>query len=103
MSATSAICEHGCASQDDCQSVFGCNPPWLADMDHADLEELLDFANRVQSWSFHRFDPTTYGDAAEHFGVPVEQINRAVIAHYWMFTPDTDLPLAERRIEHDGE
>lgn len=78
----------------------------LADMTTAEFEELLRFANRVQSWSFGDGSSdrqTTFGDAAAHFNVPVQRIADAVEAHYWMFTTDEDRPLAERRIDHEGE
>jgi hypothetical protein len=96
-------CHLGCASRDDCQAVCGSNPPWLAAMSTDDLYPLLDFANEVQAWSFGRDGESTFGEAAAHFGVPVERINQAVVAHYWMFTPDAGAPLADRRIDHEGE
>ena len=70
-----------------------------------DLQELLDFANQVQSWSYHHLEPgqSTFAHVAEHFGVPVERIGLAVEAHYWMFADDPSAPIAERRIEHEGE
>lgn len=97
------VCERGCATFDDCGGLCNEHPPWLRHMPSLELYPLLDFANRVQAWSFKRKGDTTFGEAAEHFQVPVEQISRAVVAHYWLFTLDTDKPLAERRIEHEGE
>jgi hypothetical protein len=74
---------------------------------------MSDFANRVQKWSCRRTakswrekgvgDTGTFGDAASALEVPVQQIADAVEFHYWMFTMDDDLPLAQRRIEHEGE
>lgn len=72
-----------------------------------DLGNLLDFANEVQAWSLrgHRRTPRygTFAQAAEHFRVPVDEIGLAVEAHYWMFADDPAAPVAERRIEHEGE
>lgn len=96
-------CDHGCRTRDDCQGTFGCAPPWLEAMDGGELAELLDFANRVQAWAWARPGPVTFRAAAAALQVTVERINQAVIAHYWMFTPDTDRPLDERRIDHEGE
>jgi hypothetical protein len=99
-----ASCERGCASMDDCTTACGRHPPWLMLLDVAELDELLGFANRVQHWSLQRDDMGgTFGEAAEHFRVPVQRIHEAVTAHYWMFTNDTDRPLAARRIDHEGE
>lgn len=98
-----ALCERGCASWDDCQGLCTRMPPWLREMSTDALYELLDFANRVQKWSLRVKGDATFGRAAKRFKAPVEQIHRAVVAHYWMFTLDTARPLAERRIEHEGE
>ena len=72
-----------------------------------------DFANRVQKWSVRRTikswrekgvgDTGTFGDAASALQCSVQDIADAVEWHYWMFTHDDDLPLAQRRIEHEGE
>lgn len=74
---------------------------------------MSDFANEVQAWAIDfeekRYGATgdltapTFGDAASALQVPVQQIADAVEFHYWMFTLDDDLPLAQRRIEHEGE
>lgn len=77
----------------------------MSDKDHI---AILHFANRVQRWSLQgagRRKPWpygTFGAAAKRFDVTVELISAAVEAHYWMFTHDTG-PLADRRIDHDGE
>lgn len=80
----------------------------VARLSTAALYELLDFANLVQRWSIRgrrrkgwRYG--TFAQAAKHFGVPLERIADAVEAHYWLFTPDTGQPLADRRIDHEGE
>lgn len=82
-------------------------PPHLREMTSAQFRLLLEFANDVQRWSLHgtRRIPRygTFGQAAKHFGVPVERIADAVEAHYWMFTPDKDLPIEDREIDHEGE
>ena len=80
----------------------------VPDFDYA----MSDFANKVQAWAFRtekkRREATgestapTFGDAASALKVPVQQIADAVEFHYWMFTLDNDLPLAQRRIEHEG-
>lgn len=80
-----------------------------AEFDYA----MSDFANKVQAWAIQtseqrcaesgRWTAPTFGDAASAFCVPVQQIADAVEFHYWMFTLDDDLPLAMRRIEHEGE
>lgn len=79
-------------------------PDHLVRMPSADFTELLDFANDVSAWALE-FDASavSFGMAAEHFAVPVQRISDAVEAHYWMFTHDTDRPMAERTIDHDGE
>ncbi|HEX7887560.1 MAG TPA: hypothetical protein VF474_16420 [Phenylobacterium sp.] len=101
---TGGICDRGCSpDREDCQALCGCEPPWLREIDGGDLTDLLGFANQVAAWSFEREGQTTYAQAAEHFAVTVETINQAVVAHYWLFTSDTDRPLAGRRIEHEGE
>jgi hypothetical protein len=74
---------------------------------------MSEFANKVQRWAFNtegarykqtgKWMPPTFGDAASALRVPVQQIADAVEFHYWMFTLDDDLPLAMRRIEHEGE
>lgn len=97
------VCERGCADFDQCGGLCHNEPPWLRDLPARELFRLLDFANQVQKWSFRVKGDATFGRAAKRFRVPVEEINRAVVAHYWMFTFDTDRPLAERRIEHEGE
>lgn len=73
---------------------------------------LSDFANKMQAWAFRtekkrraaaeEWTAPTFGDAASALKVPVQQIADAVEFHYWMFTLDTHLPLARRRIEHEG-
>jgi hypothetical protein len=78
-------------------------PAHLRAIETDELYALLDFANRVQRWSFRVKGDATFGRAAERFKVPVERIADAVSAHYWMFTLDDGRPLAERRIEHEGE
>lgn len=84
-------------------------PARLADMPANEFRALLEFANDVQRWSIRGYGRRkgwrfgTFGQAAKHFNVPVERIADAVAAHYWMFCNDTDSPLAERRIDHDGE
>lgn len=99
----SPACERGCADFGQCGGLCNGGPPWLREMSSREIYRLLDFANRVQKWSLRVKGDATYARAAKRFGVPVEEISRAVIAHYWMFTFDTDRPLAERRIEHEGE
>lgn len=81
---------------------------WVATMPEPQFHDLLIFANRVQSWSIRgagrrKTHYGTFAQAAKALGVSVERIADAVGAHYWMFTPDYDLPLAERHIDHDGE
>jgi len=81
-------------------------PPQIPAWTQAD-QDLADFANQVQAWSI-QYGLThthygTFGDAASALKVSVERIAEAVEWHYWMFTHDTDEPLAMRRIEHDGE
>lgn len=72
-----------------------------------DMGDLLDFANRVQAWSFRGARRTprfgTFAQAAQALGVPVEQIALAVEAHYWMYANDPSAPIGEREIEHEGE
>lgn len=99
----SADCDHGCATVAACLGHCGKLPERLLYMPSREFSELLDFANGVQKWSLRVKGDATFGRAAERFKVPVERIADAVTAHYWMFTHDTDRPLAERRIEHDGE
>lgn len=81
---------------------------WLTNIPADTLDDLLTFANRVQRWSLRgylrratRFG--TFAQAAKGLDVPIERIADAVGAHYWMFTSDYDLPLAERHIDHEGE
>lgn len=70
-------------------------------------QALAEFSNKVQAWSVARLErglsAGTFGDAASALRVSVQQIADAVEQHYWMFTSDTDLPLAQRLIEHEGE
>ncbi len=75
----------------------------MSDPDDESFLVLLQFANRVQKWAIRVKGDPTFGRAAERFKVPVQEIEDAVMAHYWMFTHDTDRPLADRRIELDGE
>ena len=79
---------------------------WLHAIPEAEFDDLLTFANRVQSWSWRgrrlRGSYGTFGQAAAKLKVSVERIADAVGAHYWLFTLDYDLPLAERRIDHEG-
>lgn len=80
---------------------------WLHALPNHEFDELLTFANRVQSWSWRgrgrRGHYGTFGQAAAYLDVPVERIADAVGAHYWLFSLDYDRPLAERRIDHEGE
>lgn len=97
-------CERGCdGAADDCQGICGVSPRWLRSLDDIDLNDLLNFANRVQAWSFNREGATTFAEAAAHFATSVQRINQAVVAHYWMFADDPSRPMAERCIEHEGE
>ena len=100
---TPDYCERGCPSADACTGCCGRLPPRLDALSRDDLYELYDFANKVQRYAFRCKGETTFGKAAARFSVPVEKIRDAVVAHYWMFTLDDDLPLADRRIEHEGE
>lgn len=79
----------------------------LKAMAEADLYELLDFANKVQAWSWKGTRRTprfgTFAQAAAHFRVPVERIALAVEAHYWMFADHPTAPIGDRQIEHEGE
>lgn len=76
-------------------------------LDENALGDLLDFANRVQAWSWRggRRTPRfgTFQQAATALGVSVEHIALAVEAHYWMFADDPSAPIGERQIEHEGE
>lgn len=76
-------------------------------LDENALGDLMDFANKVQAWSWrgHRRTPRfgTFAQAAHAHGVPVERIALAVEAHYWMFADDPSAPIGERQIEHEGE
>lgn len=102
-SALAAACDHGCSDTADCDGHCGQLPPRFVSMPEASFAELLEFANDVQAWAFERDGDTTFGQAANHFALPIERIADAVTAHYWMYTPDRDRPLSERRIEHEGE
>lgn len=103
VSALAAACDHGCSNAADCEGHCGQLPPRFVSMPQASFAELLEFANDVQAWSFERNGDTTFGEAASHFAESVDRIADAVTAHYWMYTPDRDRPLSERRIEHEGE
>jgi hypothetical protein len=67
----------------------------------------------VQAWAFRRYNRLaeagekpehgTFGQAALALCVTPEEIRDAVDFGYWLFTHDDDLPIAERRIDLDGE
>jgi hypothetical protein len=101
--ADTPVCDWNCRSAVECAGTCGNLPPRLSDLPDDEFDALLKFANRVQAWSIKRDYGGTFGEAAAHFNVPVERIEDAVLAHYWLFTHDVDRPLAERRIEHEGE
>ena len=86
------------------EAAFG---RWMQALPEPEFDDLLQFANRVQSWSWRgrrqRGHYGTFGQAAAYLGVPVERIADAVGAHYWLFSNDYDRPLSERRIDHEGE
>lgn len=76
------------------------------DSDEAGIR-LSHFSNAVQVWScMQQARPTTVGEAALTFNVPIATVVGAVEWHPWMFlTRDEVHPLdvAKAIIEHDGE
>ena len=65
---------------------------------------LMTLANAVQCWALSQGRrEVTFGEAALAFNITPERVSQAVELHCWLFTLDTDRPVAERRIEHEGE
>ena len=65
---------------------------------------LMTLANAVQCWALSQGRrEVTFGEAALAFNIAPERVAQAVELHCWLFTLDTDRPLVERRIGHEGE